>query len=196
MTMSSKGLLLRFGSVVLLLLLSSCATVVRGTKQTVRIESNPPGAKIHLSTGGEGVTPATFELPRKDLVVVDFEKEGHESMSVTLVPMRSKSGSIAGAGNALIGGAIGGAIDGGTGATLDLQPNPLIVTLRPIRDRSLAANWAGMATGLARRDVRDLLGEPATIFGDTGDQLWTYPDGGTVQFQKFFVTVWNAPKAG
>jgi hypothetical protein len=189
-------LLVRFGSIALSLLLTSCATVVRGTKQTVRIESNPAGAKVHLSTGVEGVTPVTFELPRKDLVAVDFELDGYESLSVTLVPMRSKSGSIAGAGNALIGGAIGGAIDGGTGATLDLQPNPLIVTLRPIRDPSLAANWEGMATGLARRDVRALLGNPAAISDDSGDQIWTYADGGTVQFHKFFVTVWNAPKAG
>jgi hypothetical protein len=194
--MPSPYLLSRVVAAALLMLLTSCATVVRGTKHNVRIESNPAGATIHLSTGVKGVTPATFELPRKDPVVVDFQKDGYEPMSVTLVPMRSKSGSIAGAGNALIGGAIGGAIDGGTGATLDLRPNPLIVTLRPIRDPSAAANWGGIGIGLARRDVRDLLGEPATISDNTGDQVWTYSDGGTVRFQKFFVTAWTAPKAG
>lgn len=179
-----------------LLLASGCATVVRGTKQNVRIESNPAGATIQLSTGARGVTPATFDLPRKDLVVVDFTKEGYEPLSVTMVPMQSKAGTIAGAGNALIGGAIGGAIDGGTGATLDLQPNPLIVTLRPIRDPTMPANWRGLQTGLARRDVRDLLGEPSDISDNTGDQVWTYPDGGSVHFKKFFVVDWSAPKTG
>ena len=67
-----------------------------------------------------------------------------------------------------IGGAIGGAIDGGTGATLDLQPNPLIVTLRPLRDPTMPAKWEELQIGLARRDVRDLLGEPAGRAHDPG----------------------------
>ena len=178
-----------------LLLLSGCATVVRGTKQNVRIDSNPAGATIHLSTGHQGVTPATFELPRKDIVTVDFTKDGYEPMSVTMVPMQTKAGSIAGAGNALIGGAIGGAIDGGTGATLDLQPNPLIVTLRALRDPAKPADWEAMQIGLPRRDVRELLGEPVDISDTTGDQVWTYLDGGVVRFEKFFVTAWSVPKA-
>ena len=193
--MRLKHLLARIVAAFVLLLLTSCATVVRGTKQNVRIESSPAGATIRLSTGDQGLTPATFEVSRKHPVLVDFTMDGYEPMSVTMVPMRSKAGSIAGAGNALIGGAIGGAIDGGTGATLDLQPNPLIVSLRPIRDPAMAANWQGLQTGLARRDVRDLLGEPSDISDNTGDQVWTYSDGGSVHFKKFFVVDWSAPKA-
>jgi hypothetical protein len=188
-------MLLKILAGVLVLILTSCATVVRGTKQSVRIESNPAGAAIHLSTGVDGWTPATVVLPRKDPVVVEFKKEGYESRSVTLVPMRSRNGAIANGGNALVGGIIGGAIDGSTGATLDLEPNPLIVTLRPIHTPPSVANWRGLQTGSARRDVRDLLGEPASISDSTGDQVWTYPDGGTVHFKQFFVDVWSAPKA-
>jgi hypothetical protein len=47
--------------------------------------------------------------------------------------------------------------------------------------------------GLARKDVRDLLGEPATVSDETGSQVWTYRDSGVVKFQQFFVLSWEAP---
>ena len=187
--------MLRLIAVIGLTVLAGCATVVRGTKQTVRIESNPSGAHIRLSTGAEGVTPASFELGRKEPVVVELQKEGFETQTVTLVPMHSKRGIIAGSGNALIGGAIGGAIDGGTGAMLDLEPNPLVVILRPVFAPPAVANWHGLKMGLGRRDVRELLGEPTAISDDSGDQVWTYPGDGKITFHQFFVTTWNDPKA-
>src|SRR5688500_5657312 len=103
---------------------SGCATVVRGTTDNVRIETNPPGANVHLSTGDTGVTPVSFNLPRKHPITVELEKAGFEKVTMTLNPTRSKQGSIATAGNAFIGGAVGSAIDSSTGAALDLQPNP------------------------------------------------------------------------
>jgi hypothetical protein len=43
------------------------------------------------------------------------------------------------AGNILIGGIIGGAIDATSGAMNDLKPNPLIVTLRTPAEEAAAA---------------------------------------------------------
>ncbi|HEX2099261.1 MAG TPA: PEGA domain-containing protein [Candidatus Synoicihabitans sp.] len=167
---------------------------MRGTTDLVRIESNPSGAKVRLSTGDSGVTPVSFELPRKNPVTVEFEKEGFERVTMTLSPTRSKRGSIATGGNALIGGAIGGAIDGSTGAALDLQPNPLVVNLDVAPPPPSLANWPALKPGITRRDVKKLLGEPADISDDTGAQVWTYPDGGKIQFRNFFVDTWGRPE--
>ena len=170
---------------------SGCATLVRGTTDIVRIESNPSGAEVHLSNGDSGITPASFELPRKNPITVEFEKEGFEKVTMTLSPTRSKRGSLAVGGNALVGGAIGGAIDGSTGAALDLQPNPLVVTLDVVPPPPSMANWPALKPGITRRDVKKLLGEPAHISDDTGAQVWTYPNRGKIHFRNFFVETWE-----
>jgi hypothetical protein len=43
-----------------LLFLTSCATITRGVHEKLRIESDPSGANVVLSTGEKGITPATF----------------------------------------------------------------------------------------------------------------------------------------
>ncbi|MGQ7854012.1 PEGA domain-containing protein [Pedobacter sp. WC2501] len=46
------------------LLLSSCATVFTGTKQTVQINSNPPAATIEVDGVKAGVTPMAIPLKK------------------------------------------------------------------------------------------------------------------------------------
>ncbi len=49
--------------------LTSCATVISGTKQTVTIDSYPPGALVKLGYQ-TGTTPVTFSVPKgRDRVV-------------------------------------------------------------------------------------------------------------------------------
>ncbi|WP_431292993.1 PEGA domain-containing protein [Pedobacter sp. P26] len=48
------------------LLLSGCATIFTGTKQTVQINSNPPAATIEVDGVKAGVTPMAVPL-KKDL---------------------------------------------------------------------------------------------------------------------------------
>lgn len=183
-------------TIVAALSVSGCATLVRGSKDTVRIESDPSGASVHLSTGHSGVTPTTLELPRKNVITVDFEKDGFDKKTVYLYPTKSKKGSLATGGNALVGGAIGGAIDGSTGAALDLLPNPLVVTLERTPAPATLNNWSALKTGLTRRDVKRLIGEPIQISDDTGAQIWSYANGAKIHFKNFFVEQWTAPTAG
>ena len=61
--------------------------------------------------------------------------------------MKSKfsgGGAAAGAGNLLMGGIIGAAVDGSSGAMNNLTPNPLRVTLVPLAD---AQNTGEASTG-------------------------------------------------
>lgn len=110
-------------------LIVGCTTVTRGTKDVLVVESEPPGANVRLSNGMTGTTPTSFELPRKKNVVVTISKEGYETLNVNVTPKVVGAGAAGMAGNVLIGGLVGAAIDVGTGAMNDLYPNPIQVNL-------------------------------------------------------------------
>ena len=114
------------------LLGSGCASITRGTKDQLKVVSEPSGAQIMLSNGQTGITPATFTLPRKKGLVVEVSKPGFEPQKVMISSKFAGAGGAALAGNVLVGGLIGAGIDGMTGATLSLKPNPVFVTLVPL----------------------------------------------------------------
>ncbi len=117
--------------------LSSCATVTRGVHEKLRVQSEPSGANVALSTGEKGVTPAVFvEKRRHDNFTVTVSKPGYTPQTVTVVSKAGGTGTGAMAGNLLIGGAIGVGVDAATGAYNSLYPNPVKVTLKPEGSRS------------------------------------------------------------
>jgi hypothetical protein len=117
------------GVAVATLLLPACATVTRGSKQQFVIESTPNKAEVALSTGEKCVTPCKLKLKRKNAFVATFNKPGYETLKAEVKSKFSGGGAAAGAGNLLVGGIIGAAVDGSSGALNDLKPNPLRVTL-------------------------------------------------------------------
>ena len=111
--------------------MSPCATVTRGTKETFNIQTTPDGADISLSNGETCVSPCKLKLKCKDEFTVTAKKPGYKPATAT-VESKIKGGGVAGAaGNVLIGGIIGGIVDGSSGAMRDLTPNPLTLTLEP-----------------------------------------------------------------
>jgi len=82
------------------LALPGCATVTRGTQDTISVNSTPANADVALSSGQRGTTPATFKLPRNRAITVNVTKAGYEPQSVQVVPQ----------------------IEGGGVNVLDLQP--------------------------------------------------------------------------
>jgi hypothetical protein len=118
--------------------LAGCATVLRGAKDTARFESEPPGALVTVESISEDrlgpfdcVTPCEMELKRKREWNVDFELEGYKPANGVLTPKVTGGGVASGLGNVLAGGIIGIGVDAGTGANLDLRPNPLKAILAP-----------------------------------------------------------------
>lgn len=118
---------------------AGCATVIRGTKEKARFESSPSGATVtaeSISADRLGpfscVTPCELELKRKRDWSVSFELDGYKPVTGVLEPKVTGGGVASGAGNVLAGGIIGIGVDAGTGANLDLRPNPLVVELAPI----------------------------------------------------------------
>lgn len=110
-----------------------CASIARGTKDTLVVESDPAGAIVHLSTGQSGKTPTSFQLPRKHAFDVYIEREGYEPLAIHVSSQISGKGAVGMAGNVLVGGLIGAGIDAFSGATKDLKPNPIKVTLVPLK---------------------------------------------------------------
>lgn len=120
------------------LALSACATVTKGTGDDVTFTSTPEGA---IATADDiqdkeatqaCVTPCEMELNRKWTYDVTFEKEGYKTQTLRLEPKLSGDGTAGMAGNVLLGGIVGAAVDGATGAMNDLKPNPLNAILQPV----------------------------------------------------------------
>ncbi len=120
---------------LILLLASGCATVTRGTKDTLVVESDPAGADIRLSTGQVGKTPTSFKLSRGDSLVVTISKEGYETVTVNVTPQVVGAGAAGMAGNVLVGGLIGAGVDALSGAMKDLKPNPVSVRMVKLENR-------------------------------------------------------------
>lgn len=122
--------------------LGACATVTKGTDDTVTFESTPPGATVSFKEvsgriNEEGcVTPCTKELNRKFTYSVEIAKEGYQTYVQLLEPKLSGDGTAGMAGNILLGGVIGAAVDASTGAMNDLKPNPMTANLVPLAQAS------------------------------------------------------------
>jgi hypothetical protein len=113
--------------------LSACATITRGTRTAFVVETVPSGAHVALSTGQTcDATPCTFgQISREAEFSVTVSKPGYRTTTHAITHRTAGSGSAGMAGNLLLGGIIGAAVDGNNGATQDLVPNPLVVTMEP-----------------------------------------------------------------
>jgi len=125
----------RFGVRALLLAgvalsLPACATITRGTSQQFTVTSTPPGARVSTSNGFScEATPCTFRMPRKDAFRATVSLDGYVTQDHEIESRMSGAGGAGFAGNVLVGGVIGMAVDGTSGAMKDLTPNPLVVVL-------------------------------------------------------------------
>lgn len=100
------------------LLVSGCATIMHGSKQTVGISSNPTKASVSVDGQTLGETPVSARLTRIDNHLVKIELPGYLPYETTLT--RKVDGWIAG--NIVFGGLIGLAIDAITGGMYKLTP--------------------------------------------------------------------------
>jgi hypothetical protein len=156
--------------------LPACSTVTRGTSQTFAIESEPSGAKVTFVeikeydkdgkskktmklkfTPSECTTPCSVKAKRKPGFIVKFDKEGYEPLETTVASSIAGGGSAGMAGNVLLGGLVGAAVDGSNGSMNELKPNPLKVTLNKVPSPPVvtpAANEASssVATGQTQSD--------------------------------------------
>ena len=111
--------------------LGGCATLDRGSADTLYVLSEPPGAQVATSTGATCVTPCTLDVNRRDEFTVTLTKAGYEPRTVAVKTRLSGSGVGSFMENVVTGGA-GMVVDAATGAALEHVPDPVDVTLTPI----------------------------------------------------------------
>lgn len=126
------------GVVAASLLLPACATVTRGTSQKYNIETTPTAAEVSLSTGQQCISPCKLKLKRKPGFTATIKKDGYQTQTLTVDSKLGGGGAVAGAGNIILGGVIGGIVDGTNGSMNNLTPNPLKVTLVPVAAPAVA----------------------------------------------------------
>lgn len=122
------------GALALCAMVGGCASVTRGTTETISISSTPAGAEAVIS-GLEApmtcTTPCAVVAKRNADLSVTVQKEGYQPEVVQLTKDIPAAGAAGFAGNVLLGGLIGMGVDAATGAATDHKPNPVIVTLQP-----------------------------------------------------------------
>jgi hypothetical protein len=148
------------GLLLMVSLLTSCATITRGRDEVIAIDSNPSGANAMIGCDGgvsaRGTTPARLTIPRKaEGCHIKIEKSGMRpqniglergfnssywmnfipasGMALGVISAFSDGGSETGAGALFavgLAGAAGLIVDRVTGAMYDHSPHVIKVTLQ------------------------------------------------------------------
>lgn len=109
-----------------IVLLTSCATIVKGSTDTIKITSIPPGAKV-INDGDEiGTTPCEVRLSSKKSHKIEITAKGYESQKVNIDNSFSIGYTI---GNLFSFSLLGILVDVASGSIYNLQPNDVNVTL-------------------------------------------------------------------
>ena len=107
---------------------SGCATIVRGSTETVTVDADRDSAFVFVDGVAAGVTPARLEMVRSRDHRVEVVRVGHRVARDTVE--RRFNPAVA-AGSFLLGRLGGLGVDVSSGAVYDLRPSELWVTLVP-----------------------------------------------------------------
>ena len=121
-----KQISLFFSIALVSIILTSCATIIHGTSQTVAISSNPTNAKVFVDGQETGITPVNVDLKRKDSHTVRIELDGYSPYEINL--NRKVDAWIAG--NIVFGGIIGLAVDAISGGMYKLSPEEIMAEMK------------------------------------------------------------------
>lgn len=128
-------------SCIALILFSSCATIMHGTEQRVRINSDPPGVKVKFDNGLTLTTPGEVVLKRNRDYFVEFERPG-EDYNVKI--KSSLSGWFFGNFIFLWGWWIGMIVDAADGAMWKLEPEEVNVSFEPTTQEPQSVSSSGI----------------------------------------------------
>lgn len=108
--------------------LGGCATLDRGMTDRVAMQSEPDGATATSSLGGSCTTPCALTVGRHASFAVTVTKDGYASQTVAVGTRIASQGAADASENVATAG-LGLAVDVATGAVLEHDPNPVVVTL-------------------------------------------------------------------
>lgn len=111
--------------------LSACNTITRGTDETVTITTSPVSARIWTSLGHECPrSPCVVKVSRKTEFTAYAAARGYRPGSVLVKSVLTDQAAPGVIGNAILpGGSVGLVLDAANGAMLDHRPNPAQIDL-------------------------------------------------------------------
>ena len=107
---------------------SSCSLIINGTTDKMLINSTPQGAIIYIDGKEVGLTPKNLELERGDDYLIEIKLKGYQSFQIMAISKESPWVL----GNLISWGLIGLLVDILSGASYDIKPDSLNITLDPI----------------------------------------------------------------
>lgn len=110
-----------FTALAVSLILTSCATIISGTRQNVKFSSNPSSAIIFIDEVEVGKTPFELRLTRISEHSVMIKLDGYQTYETKL----TKKFNAWYLGNIVFGGIIGLVVDASTGAIYNLSPSEI-----------------------------------------------------------------------
>ncbi len=130
--MKSKLFILAIAS---LFLMTSCATIFTGTKDSLRFDSNPKGAKVYVDGIEVGKTPCTTVVKRSLTdKFAEIRLDGYETRVITL----DRTFNVVSIIN--LGSLLGWAIDAATGALMKYDRKGYFIELEKDNRTSLLDN--------------------------------------------------------
>ena len=113
-------------------ILTGCGTLVRGSKETYRVISEPSGAIAVFSSGEVCITPCEVEKKRNEPFFMRIVKDGYNPYDIQVEDKPCKGrGATMVANLFMIGSVIWESIDRMIGANKELTPNPAMASLVP-----------------------------------------------------------------
>lgn len=117
---------LLYAGLLWLSLSTGCATILRGSTQTIPVHTTPAAVQISVPSGMIYTTPTTLELERGEEYVLEFTKEGYESSRIAITKHISGGYILL---DALFTGLLGVVVDAVTGAWYNLKPEAVTISL-------------------------------------------------------------------
>lgn len=149
-------------ALAMLLAVGGCATVIKGSHQTVPMASDPPGADVLVDGTLVGQTPLKVEMKRKNDHLVTIQKTGYKPASIAVV--KDVGGAVWG--NIIAGGLIGWGVDASTGAQYNLTPKTVSVTLESASSSATSSGSTDASDFVAKLQALDSLKENKQISDD------------------------------
>ena len=101
-------------SLMCVVFLAGCATIIRGTEQDLTVDTVPSGAHVEFSNGQSCMSPCSISAKRSKALNVIVSMEGCAAQTAFVRPRMTAAG-----------GVLGGLPDLATGAVYDLEPSQL-----------------------------------------------------------------------
>lgn len=127
--MTTKKSLLVTVSLILIItiILTGCATILKGTSESVSFNSDPGAAKVYVNGVLMGSTPLQLKLESKKVYNVEFKKDGYEPQTLMITNSVSAGYVVVD----ILFGLFPVIIDAATGAWYSLDQDNLNANLEP-----------------------------------------------------------------